>query len=128
MSEKFEDDKKVGVLYILENYFIFKDGNGEFYTINEKTGKKLDFSWEERISYLCKPWSTVHYYQDDEGYHYSCPVYDGIEIDIFADTIENLMQLLCEMLEPTDEMMDIICDRMEKQAAEINKDDSDSSN
>lgn len=108
----------VGLLFVGGNFPIYRNNQGEYLTISDDTGEPQEFTWEERIMYLCKPWDQAGYYQDDEGkHHYLCNVYDGIHIDIWENTLPGLMALLCDMLTPTDEIENIITDRI----AEHNK-------
>ena len=105
----------VGNLYVGADFAIYRNNQGEYITISEDNGDVQEFTWEERISYLCKPWDEAKYHEDDMGrHHYICNVYDGIHIDIWRDTINDLMALLCNMLTPTEEIEDLIMDRIEK--------------
>lgn len=108
------EDKMIGELYVNGTHQIYQSSELDYFTISPDNGEKLDFPWEERIMYLCKPWSTVCTYQDEKGVHYMCNVYDGIYIDIWAIDIEDLLNLICNMLTPTDEIESIILDRVEK--------------
>lgn len=108
------EDKLIGELYVNGTHQIYQSSELGYFTISHDNGEKLDFPWEERIMYLCKPWSTVGTYQDEKGVHYMCNVYDGIYIDIWAIDIEDLLNLICNMLTPTDEIESIILDRVEK--------------
>lgn len=113
---------KVGNLYVGSNFAIYCNNQGEYITVSEDTGEQQEFTWEERISYLCKPWDEAKYHEDDMGrHHYICNVYDGIYIDIWRNTLQELMALLCNMLIPTDEMFEIILDRVDKHNKELNK-------
>lgn len=126
-----KDLKVVGELYIGYKMTIYKDTDGNFYTFASKedavsqdtAGKLVEFSWQERALYLLDPWDRVDYYDDEFGHHYRCDVYDCIYIDIFAENVEELLNLLQVMLRPDEEGWDKLLkdiDKLRAKEKEIN--------
>lgn len=113
---------QVGLLYINGDFPIYVNNKGEYFTISDDTGDVQEFTWEERIMYLCKPWDKASYYEGEDGkHHYLSIVYDWISIDIWRDTLDELMKLLCDMLQPSEEVEDIIYKRIERHNKKLAK-------
>ena len=57
---------------------------------------------------LSNPWDRITHYKDDHGEHYSRIIYDFVWIDIWADTVEELFNLICRLIHPDYKGMDLI--------------------
>lgn len=106
--------EQVGILYINKKMKIcFVEGNQTYYCVDED--KLTEFKPEDAVMYLLKPWDKIWTKTDEKGIHYISYVYDGIYIDIWAETLEKLLNLICDMLTPSEEMEDWILDKAEKE-------------
>lgn len=56
----------------------------------------------------------VEYYEDEFGHHYLCNVYDCVYIDVFAESVEELLNLLQVMLRPDEKGWDELLDSINK--------------
>lgn len=130
-----KDLKVVGELYIGYMMTIYRDLDGNFYTFAKaETGvsediadKLIEFTWKERTLYLMDPWERVEYYEDEFGHHYLCNVYDCVYIDVFAESVEELLNLLQVMLRPDEKGWDELLDSINKDnEATIKPKDSES--
>ena len=106
--------KQIGILYVgKEMQLCLNEETYEFCCVDKE--KITTFGPEEAIMYLCKPWNEINTYKDEKGIHYVSYIYDGIYIDIWADDVKGLLNLICEMLSPSEDMEGWILDKLEKE-------------
>lgn len=88
--------------------FILKLREGQDDAKTSDIPEKIIFPWERAVMILSNPWDRITHYKDDHGEHYSCIIYDFVWIDIWADTVEELFNLICRLIRPDDKGIDLI--------------------
>lgn len=75
---------------------------------NKDTPELISIPWQRAVLLLSNPFHKVDYFQDEMGHHYQCIIYDGIWIDIWADTVDKLMNIISDMIYPDEDDVDSI--------------------
>lgn len=101
---------KIGILYDFEMVWDIVRGKDLEYYLIDNNRKLEKFLWKRRVYCLSEPWERIIYYTDDLGVHYNCIIYDGIEIDIYAENIEELLNTICNMISIPKKLLDKIND------------------
>ena len=107
-----EESTNNGVCYLLKLRKEQLDKEGNPVEANNSIPKVLRFSWEKAVMVLSNPWDKVTHYSDDNGEHYQCIVYDFIWIDIWAESIEELFNMIASMIHPDDAGIELLSDRI----------------
>lgn len=103
----------IGSLHIGKHMDILYTKDQE-YMVQLSDNSITDFTFEERMMYLCKPWSEIKTYEDERGVHYVSNVYDSIHIDIWAPSLVELLNRLRSMLTPPEDIENWLVNRIDK--------------
>lgn len=66
------------------------------------------FTWEKAVMMLSNPWDIVTHYKNEQGEHYNCIIYDFVWIDIWADTVQELFNLIARLIHPDSKGIDLL--------------------
>ena len=116
-----EESTDTGTEYILKLRMEQTDEFGNLVEARGDIPKVLKFPWERAVILLSNPWDKIRHYSDDKGEHYNCIVYDFIWVDVWAENIEELFNLIASLIYPGDDDIDVLTDSLKRKEESSDK-------